>query len=179
MESATPPPYIPPRHEVFRCRTDRRMYFLPVVFWCLFDAVVLIGAPDILWGIFGVCFSTAPFVFVILLSHWMWSGITYTVDGRTLRVYAPLKQVSIDIGEIRKIRRGRFWVERGRNYSASYVKLRIIYGRSSYIYVSPENEEAFVDVLRSVNPGISFSSERGLDSRPGEVKKTGKKCGRS
>jgi hypothetical protein len=72
--------------------------------------------------------------------------------------------LAINIDSIKKIRRGKFWVESRRNYSVAYLKLRIIYDRSNYVYVSPEDEESFVDTLQAINPNIEYSSERGLKS---------------
>lgn len=42
------------------------------------------------------------------------------------------------------------------------MKLRIIYDNNRYIYVSPENEESFVDILKTINPNIIYSNERNL-----------------
>ncbi|WP_370015837.1 PH domain-containing protein [Muribaculum intestinale] len=42
------------------------------------------------------------------------------------------------------------------------MKLRITYDRSSYIYVSPDNEEKFVNTLSAINPNIEYRGERGL-----------------
>ncbi|WP_300909899.1 PH domain-containing protein, partial [Muribaculum intestinale] len=70
-----------------------------------------------------------------------------------------MKSLAINIDSIKKIRRGKFWVESRRNYSAAYIKLRIIYDRSNYVYVSPEDEESFVNTLQAINPNIEYSSE--------------------
>ena len=115
------------------------------------------------WGILGFVFGMTPLVAVLVVNWHLWSNVTYTINGKVLRVSGSFnKSVAINIDSIKKVRRGKFWVERGRNYSASYVKLRIVYDRSSYIYVSPEDEVAFVGMLRTINPNIAYSSERGL-----------------
>ncbi|MCX4283878.1 MULTISPECIES: PH domain-containing protein [Duncaniella] len=98
----------------------------------------------------------------MLLARYIWGNVTYAIDDDVLRISTPLKSLAINIDNIKKIRRGKFWVESGRNYSATYIKLRIIYDRNSYIYVSPEDEELFVDTLQAINPNIEYSSERGL-----------------
>ncbi|MDE6269845.1 MAG: PH domain-containing protein [Muribaculaceae bacterium] len=107
-------------------------------------------------------FSLPPAVFVLFLGYTLWSRVTYTVSGKTLLASTPMKSLTINIESIKKIRRGKFWVDRGHNYSASRIKLRIVYDRSSYIYVSPDREDLFTSTLRTINPSIAFSSERGL-----------------
>jgi len=132
--------------------------------WCIFDAIILVVAPTILWGLFAVLWGAIPFLIIVLLARYIWKNITYTIDDKNLRVSTPLKSLVINIDSIKKIQRGKFWVESGRNYSASYIKLRIIYDRSSYIYVSPENEDSFVDMLQDINSNIAYRSERGLST---------------
>lgn len=76
----------------------------------------------------------------------------------------PLNCRTIPIDSIFKVRRGKFWVERdGKNYSAAYTKLRILYGKNQYVYVSPADESRFVAELQKINPSIAFSSERGVN----------------
>lgn len=160
--STVPPPFVPKRQVVFQCKVDNRMYKWPMIMWCIFDVIILIVAPTILWGLFAVLWGATPFLIIMLLTRYIWKNITCMIDDKNLCVSTPLKSLVINIDSIKKIRRGKFWVESGRNYSASYIKLRIIYDRSSYIYVSPENEESFVDMLQAINPNIEYSSERGL-----------------
>ena len=153
----------PPPYAVFRCKMDKRQFILPGIFLCIFGAVILFMASDIGWGMLGFVFGMTPLVAVLFVNWHLWSNVTYTINGKVLRVSGSFnKSVAINIDSIKKIRRGKFWVERGRNYSASYVKFRIVYDRSSYIYVSPEDEVAFVGMLRTINPNIAYSSERGL-----------------
>ena len=162
--SIVPPPYIPKHYAVFRCKVDNRMYKWPVIMWCIFDVIIFIAAPTILWGLFAVLWSAAPLLAVVLLARYIWGNVTYVIDDNVLRISAPLKSLAINIDSIKKIRRGKFWVESGKNYSAAYIKLRIIYDRSSYVCVSPEDEESFVDMLQAINPNIEYSEERGLKS---------------
>ncbi len=161
-KSTVPPPYIPRHHAVFRCKEDRRMYIWPIIILCIFDVVVFFMAPTILLGLVSVLWVSPSFLLVVLLVWYLWRNTTYTIDDKVLRLSAPLKTLAINIDSIKKVRRGKFWVERGRNYSASYIKLRIIYDRSSYVYVSPEDEQLFIDTLKAINPNIEYSSERGL-----------------
>lgn len=130
--------------------------------WCIFVAVVFIMAPTILIGLLAILWVSPPFLIVVLLSRYLWRKMTYTIDDNVLSISAPLKSLVIGIDSIKKIQRGKYWVERGRNYSATYIKLRIIYDRTNYIYVSPEDEKSFVDTLQALNPNIEYSSERGL-----------------
>lgn len=160
--STVPPPYIPKRLVVFQCKVDNRMYKWPIIMLCIFDVVVFFMAPTILLGLISILWVSPPFLIVVLLSWYLWRKTTYTIDDKVLRLSAPLKSLAINIDSIKKIRRGKFWVERGRDYSATYIKIRIIYDRSNYVYVSPEDEELFVNTLQAINPNIEYSSERGL-----------------
>ena len=157
-----PPPYIPKYRAVFRCKEDKRMYIWPIIMLGIFDVFVFFIAPTILLGLISILWVSPPFLTVVFWAWYLWRKMTYTIEDKVLRLSAPLKTLTIDIDSIKKIRRGRFWVERGRNYSASYIKLRIVYDRCSYVYVSPENEKSFVDALQAINPNIEYSSERGL-----------------
>lgn len=157
------PSYIPKHYAVFRCKVDKRQYILPVIFWCVFDVVVLIVMPDIILGILAVLLGMIPLVIAILFNQRFWGSVTYTIEDRALRVWTPLKSLVINIDSIKKIKREKvLLIHRGRDYSASNTKLRITYDISSYIYVSPENEESFVATLQAINPNITYSSERGL-----------------
>ena len=129
---------------------------------CIFDVVVFFMAPTILLGLISVLWVSPLFLIVMLLARYIYRKTTYTIDDNVLRISTPLKSLAINIDCIKKIRRGKFWVESRRNYSAAYIKLRIIYDRSSYVYVSPEDEESFVNTLQSINSNIEYSSERGL-----------------
>lgn len=160
-KSTIHPPYIPRYHAVFRCKVDNRMYKWPIIMWCIFVAVVFM-APTILIGLLAILWVSPPFLIVVLLFRYLWRKMTYTIDDNVLSISAPLKSLVIGIDSIKKIQRGKYWVERGRNYSATYIKLCIIYDRTNYIYVSPEDEKSFVDTLQALNPNIEYSSERGL-----------------
>nr|WP_290385933.1 PH domain-containing protein [Muribaculum intestinale] len=121
-------------------------------------------APTILLGLISILWVSPPFLIVVFLFRYLYRKTTYTIYDNVLRISTPLKSLAINIDSIKKIRRGKFWVESRRNYSAAYIKLRIIYDRSNYVYVSPEDEESFVDTLQAINPNIEYSSERGLKS---------------
>ncbi len=100
----------------------------------------------------------------MLLSKSMLGKISYIIDGGNLILYHQIKTKTIPIDSIFKVRRGKFWVERdGKNYSAAYTKLRILYGKNQYVYVSPADESRFVAELQKINPSIAFSSERGVN----------------
>ncbi len=160
-EIPLPSPSCSKRYAVFKCKVDRKQYLLPIVLTGLLCLIIFISTSDILYGILGML--PLPFLILVLfMHHYLWDRVTYTIDENVLRVSTPLNSVVINIGDIKKIRRGKFWVERGRNYSASYIKLRVVYDKSNYIYVSPVNEKSFVDLLLAINPDITYSCERSL-----------------
>ena len=163
--SIVPPPYIPPEHyAVFRCKVDKQQYIIPLVIWCILDIIILIVTPNILLGSFIVSLSIVPIGVALLWIKYFWGKITYIIESQELRIITPLKSISIKINNIKKIKRVNEYLisHKGRDFSASHVKLRIIYDRSSYVYVSPEDEESFVGMLQAINPNIEYSEERGL-----------------
>ena len=163
--SIVPPPYIPPEHyAVFRCKVDKQQYIIPLVIWCILDIIILIVTPNILLGSVIVSLSIVPIGVALLWIKYFWGKITYIIESQELRIITPLKYISIKINNIKKIKRVNEYLisHKGRDFSASHVKLRIIYDRSSYVYVSPEDEESFVGMLQAINPNIEYSEERGL-----------------
>ena len=165
--SIVPPPYIPPEHyAVFRCKVDKQQYIIPLVIWCILDIIILIVTPNILLGSFIVSLSIVPIGVALLWIKQFWGKITYIIESQELRIITPLKSISIKINNIKKIKRVNEYLisHKGRDFSASHIKLRIIYDRSNYVYVSPEDEESFVNTLQAINPNIEYSSERGLKS---------------
>lgn len=158
------PPHIPQHITVFRCKVDKLQYILPLIVWCILDVIILIVTPNILLGIFIVLLSIVPIGVALLYIKLFWGRVTYIIDDKELRVTTSLKSMSINIERITKIIRVKefFISHKGRDFSASYIKLRIIYDRSSYIYVSPENESEFISILKAINPDIAYSIERGL-----------------
>lgn len=147
-KSTIPPPYIPRYDAVFRCKMDKRIYIWPIIMWCVFDVTVFFMASSILLGLISILWVSLPLLIVVLFARYMWKNTTYAVVHNELRISTPLKSLTVSIGSIKKIRRGKFWVESGRNYSAAYIKLRIIYDRSSYVYVSPEDRKLLLTLFR-------------------------------
>ena len=164
--SIVPPPHTSKYHVEFRCKVDKRQYILPLVIWCILDIIILIVTPNILLGSFIVSLSIVPIGVALLWIKYFWGKITYIIESQELRIITPLKSISIKINIIKKIKRVNEYLisHKGRDFSASYIKLRITYDRSNYVYVSPEDEESFVNTLQAINPNIEYSSERGFKS---------------
>lgn len=162
--SIVPPPYIPKHHAVFRCKVDKRQYILPLVIWCILDVIIFIVIPNILLGIFIVLLSMAPIGIALLFIKYFWGKVTYIIEDKELRIITSLKSMTIKIDSIKKIKRVKEFLisHKGRDFSASYIKLRITYDRSNYIYVSPENEDKFANTLSAINPNIEYRGERDL-----------------
>lgn len=108
--------------------------------------------------------SIVPIGIALLFIKYFWGKVTYIIEDKELRIITSLKSMSIKINNIKKIKRVKEFLisHKGRDFSASYIKLRITYDRSSYIYVSPDNEEKFVNTLSAINPNIEYRGERGL-----------------
>lgn len=163
-KKSTVPPPIPKYRAVFRCKVDKQQYILPLVIWCILDVIILIATPNILLGIFIVLLSLVPIGIALLFIKYFWGKVTYIIEDNELQIITSLKSMSIKIENIKKIERVKEFLisHRGRDFSASYIKLRITYDRSSYIYVSPNNEEKFVTTLSVINPNIKYRGRRGL-----------------
>lgn len=95
--STVPPPYIHKYHAVFRCKVDNRMFKWPIIMWCIFDTIVFIMSPTILWGLFAVLWSGAPLLAVVLLARYIWGNVIYAIDDDVLRISTPLKSLAINI----------------------------------------------------------------------------------
>ena len=151
-KSTVLPPYIPKHYAVFRCKVDKQQYIIPLVIWCILDIIILIVTPNILLGSFIVSLSIVPIGVALLWIKYFWGKITYIIESQELRIITPLKSISIKINIIKKIKRVNEYLisHKGRDFSASHVKLRIIYDRSSYVYVSPEDEDSFVGMLQAL-----------------------------
>ena len=151
-KSTVLPPYIPKHYAVFRCKVDKQHYIIPLVIWCILDIIILIVTPNILLGSFIVSLSIVPIGVALLWIKYFWGKITYIIESQELRIITPLKSISIKINIIKKIKRVNEYLisHKGRDFSASHVKLRIIYDRSSYVYVSPEDEDSFVGMLQAL-----------------------------
>lgn len=162
--NSTVPPPIPKYRAVFRCKVDKQQYILPLVIWCILDVIILIATPNILLGIFIVLLSLVPIGIALLFIKYFWGKVTYIIEDNKLQIITSLKSMSIKIENIKKIERVKEFLisHKGRDFSASYIKLRITYDRSSYIYVSPDNEEKFVTTLSVINPNIEYRGKRGL-----------------
>lgn len=163
-KSTVPPPYTSKYHVEFRCKVDKLQYILPIIIWCILDGIILIATLNILLGIFIVLLSLVPIGIALLFIKYFWGKVTYIIEDNELQIITSLKSMSIKIEKIKKIERVKEFLisHRGRDFSASYIKLRITYDRSSYIYVSPNNEEKFVTTLSVINPNIKYRGKRGL-----------------
>ncbi len=148
---------------VFRCKVDKRMYRWPCIMLVIMFFYIFVIAPSFLIGALGVLYIGSGAIAFMLLSKSMLGKISYIIDGGNLILYHQIKTKTIPIDSIFKVRRGKFWVERGKNYSAAYTKLRILYGKNQYVYVSPADESRFVAELQKINPSIAFSSERNVN----------------
>lgn len=115
-------------------------------------------------GIFIVLLSMAPIGIALLFIKYFWGKVTYIIEDKELRIITSLKSMTIKIDSIKKIKRVKEFLisHKGRDFSASYIKLRITYDRSNYIYVSPENEDKFANTLSAINPNIEYRGERDL-----------------
>lgn len=163
-KSTVPPPDTSKYHVEFRCKVDKLQYILPIIIWCILDGIILIVIPNILLSIFIVILSTVPIGIALLFIKYFWGKVTYIIEDNELRIITSLKSMTIKIDSIKKIKRVKEFLisHRGRDFSASYIKLRITYDRSAYIYVSPDNEEKFVNTLSAINPNIVYRCERSL-----------------
>ena len=129
---------------------------------CAFDIYILFISHDIKVCIIALILTITQFVIFFIFARHIFENTIYIVDGDKLYLSTPFRTSTININSIKKIRRGKFWVEGYKNYAASYIKLRIIFDMNNYLYVSPENEKSFVETLQAINPNIEFSSERSL-----------------
>ena len=167
-KSKSKPPALPAVIEqpdgklVFRCKVDMRMYRWPCIMLAIMFVFIFIIAPSFGIAVIGVLYMGSGAVTFMVLSKQVLGKIAYTIDGGNLILYHRFNTKTIPIDSIFKVRRGKFWVESHKNYSAAYTKLRILYGKNQYVYVSPLDETRFISELQRINPAITFSSERNV-----------------
>ena len=80
----------------------------------IFVAVVFIMAPTILIGLLAILLGITPVLDSCVIVPIFMEKMTYTIDDNVLSISAPLKSLVIGIDSIKKIQRGKYWVERGR-----------------------------------------------------------------
>lgn len=114
----------------------------------LFPVVLL--DPESNWGQLIV-----PFLLLIINAQicWMWFHTGYEINDTTLSYYSGLMKGKIEIASIRKIEKKKN-LYGGLKPALGVHGLIVHYQKYEDIYISPENQEAFVAALQERNPTI-------------------------
>lgn len=93
---------------------------------------------------------------IILFLLWTWFGTGYRIEKEIIKVQSgPLRQ-SIHIQDIHKINKERSLLSAP---SLAMDRLVLHYGNYEFVHLTPEREEAFIETLLEINPGIQFNGE--------------------
>ncbi len=161
----TPPPIPPPLHRgeriTFHAKVGNSNTWWPFIAITLFGIIFIwLAQPPIYLGVLITLSCITFFGVFFILSKTMYDDISYTLENKTLLISHPMRSLAIDIGTIKKVRRGDFLIDRGsHNFSASYPNIRILYEKNKYVYISPADEQGFLMTLQKINPNITFSKE--------------------
>lgn len=90
-------------------------------------------------------------IVVVWLLYESTYGLRYRIVGVRL-IIKSFMSMSIDIGSIKSIRSCNNVLSSGG--AASLQRLEIAYGKYKRTYVSPEDEQGFIEALLKVNPSI-------------------------
>ncbi len=89
----------------------------------------------------------------VIIHCWIYFNTYYTIDGVMLKYKSAFLSGEIEIGKIRSIEKGKtMWS--GVKPATATKGLIIYYNRWDEIYMSPESNEAMIEALKEVNPGI-------------------------
>ena len=120
--------------------------------------VVVLGALGYAWYLSHLDLS-GPIAGAILLViaelfvfEWLFRTTYYVIEGDTLLIRSGLIRWHVPIREITSVTATRSPIS---SPALSLDRLRIAYGSSRWILVSPENRQQFVAMLRSANPAIT------------------------
>jgi hypothetical protein len=99
-------------------------------------------------------------IFISLMSLvllWMYFSMSYIIDKKYLIYRSGFIHGKIPIGKIHKIIKGDT-VYTGFRIARARKGLRILYNRFDEIYISPENEETFIEELLRNNDSITVEN---------------------
>jgi len=144
---------IQPHYFTFKSRKDR-----------LYGGIIF-GISFMLLGIFvvqllfegwhiGLLFHVVNFI-VIGFLLWLWYGTYYCVDNRYLHYQSGPLRGKIPIETIREIERDTtMWT----GYRLALARKGVIvkYNRFDDIYLSPDNNDTFIEALLVINPDIQI-----------------------
>ncbi|WP_059172493.1 PH domain-containing protein [Bacillus sp. FJAT-27445] len=96
--------------------------------------------------------TTLPIAAFLL---WLWFSTGYKIEGDLLIVRSGPFKRNIPIKEIEKIRRSNSLLA---SYALSIKRLEITFSKYGLVYVSPKDEQDFINLLKEVNPTIQTDS---------------------
>lgn len=97
--------------------------------------------------------SILAFIFPLTLMTWVYLDTCYKIKGDTLVYRSGFIRGRIPIGSIRKIKtRATMWT--GTKPALASRGMILTYGRYAKVFIAPEDEQALLDDLKTLNPGI-------------------------
>ncbi|MGN7384458.1 PH domain-containing protein [Paenibacillus sp. SAFN-117] len=127
----------------------RRDRWLSVVIWLSIAALVVAGLSPLFVDGAGVIGGTiillVCFVFAISMV-WLWCGTYYVITKSELFIRSGPFTKSIAFDSITKVKPVRSWVS---SAATSSHRVEIEYGKYDVVHVSPLDQEAFIEELRT------------------------------
>ena len=115
-------------------------------------SIVMIGVAAVFvmneqWGGLLMIAAVSAFIAVIL------TGIRYRIDGEALRITCgPFYRLEIPVHSIARITRTRNPIS---SPAASLDRWEVRYGKGESVLISPDQPDAFLHQLKSINPAIA------------------------
>lgn len=129
-----------------------------------FAVVLIIGMLAVLLGVGAswphttmladITGQVATLLLGVGLPLWILAATDYRLVGNELLIRSGPMRWRIPLQDIRRVEPSRSWLS---SPALSLQRLRIHYGKSGKVLVSPKDPEGFIQALRRINPQIEAS----------------------
>ena len=141
---------------------SKRAYSLGAILWGLPVANLLLLVLFFLWQNKGFFFNKNQLVALVVLLiltavlFYLWYNTFYVIENGQMKYRVGFFSGAINIFDIYAIRKSDYLMT-GNRPTMALKGLLLYYGDNRTIYISPENETAFVNELRKINSAITFN----------------------
>lgn len=123
-------------------------YGLLIFIFLLFSGFLITNVIQGIWNAKMIVIPVVLFAFIIHLFF----GTEYTIDNNILKIkFGFFKHTPIEINDIKEVSKTNTILS---SPAASFDRIRIKYGRSKAIVISPKDKKNFITELININPKI-------------------------
>ena len=123
-------------------------YGLLIFIFLLFSGFLITNVIQGIWNAKMIVIPVVLFAFIIHLFF----GTEYTIDNNILKIkFGFFKYTPIEINDIKEVSKTNTILS---SPAASFDRIRIKYGRSKEIVISPKDKKNFITELININPKI-------------------------